>query len=395
MKRIYTYILLTLGLLVISCQDDLIDSQHDFPATVDVDAQEEYAVNAEVPGRIVFNIRANTPWSIATDSDWCSTTPSTSAESSLVSEVTVYPQDNQTFQSRTATITISSEELGVVKTIRVVQAKMKEKVSLTIGNDPKNNKIVAGDGMPGDTIVDISADKVWTLSASDIPDWLHMEKLNETSLKVSIKETNTSLAERQAYAKIEIQGVEQKFEFPFKVVQPSPFIVADGARLTTDVLTGYTKVEFTKGEMFRSAYTMKKGKMIIELDDMKMSSIYNLGFNFTATSSANFKLHMEAGNTYWFRCAGGFSWVAPIKKTFTMEEVNAIRKLEFAVADDPDSPGKVMVSIYIDGEHFGTQKGRTDIFSAGDPGCHFIFEAGSEPTSGDYCIFKSIKYVNN
>ena len=134
MKRIYTYILLTLGLLVISCQDDLIDSQHDFPATVDVDAQEEYAVNAEVPGRIVFNIRANTPWSIATDSDWCSTTPSTSAESSLVSEVTVYPQDNQTFQSRTATITISSEELGVVKTIRVVQAKMKEKVSLTIAD---------------------------------------------------------------------------------------------------------------------------------------------------------------------------------------------------------------------------------------------------------------------
>lgn len=306
--------LLMAGILMSSCQEYEIDSQPELPPTVLIDALDDYTIQASSPSRIVFNISANIPWNIETDSQWCMPDPSMSGASSLVSEIVVTSEDNETYEARTATITVSSEK-GVVKVITVRQTARKDTEPHVI----------------------------------DDPD-------------VQQSEMDVTFAPEASYMTI-----------------PS---------------TGYVKVYFTMGEMFRTNYLIKKGRTVIEIDDMKMSAICNLGFNFTAESSANYKFHMESGNTYWFRCAGGFSWVAPIKKTFTLDEVNAIRKLEFVVEDDPDTPGTLKISIYINGSLYGSQTGRTDVFAAGDPGCHFIFESGAEPAVGDYCVFKSITYIS-
>ena len=119
----------------------------------------------------------------------------------------------------------------------------------------------------------------------------------------------------------------------------------------------------------------------------------NLGFVFQGTTTdANFKFHMEGSNTYWFRCAGAFSWIAPIKKQYTFDEVNAIRKLEFVVA--PADGGLLDISIYINDTLYGTQAGRTNAFANGEEGCVFILDAGLEPASGDYCVIKSITYIS-
>lgn len=378
-----------------SCQEYHIDSQPELPPTVKTDALDEYSIAATSPSRIVFNISANTPWAIETDSQWCMPQPAMSAASSLVSEIVILPDDNDTYESRIATLTITSDEVGIVKTIKVIQVKMKELIVFEpVGEDLNDNQITAGIGMACDTIVTFNSNKPWSVMATETPSWLKLEKIDQMSLKVSVVEDNTMLYERSALVKFLVQGTEEMFEFPYRIVQPSPFIIAEGAVITQEPVTGYSKVEFTKGEMFRTAYTIKKGRTIIELADMKMSDIYNLGFNFTAKSSANYKLHMESGNTYWFRCAGNFGWVSPIKKTYTLEEVNGIRKLEFVVEDDPQAEGKLQISIYINDELYGSQTGRTDIFATGDPGCHFIFEAGLDPTPGDYCIFKSITYIS-
>ena len=392
MKRIYTYIMLAAGLLMSSCQEYFIDSQPELPPTLYIDALDEYTVVAASPSRIVFNISSNTPWKIETDSQWCIPEPAMSASSSLVAEIVITPEDNETEYSRTATLTVTADEIGVVKTIKVLQNKMKEQILLVLADDPAENTITAGDGTQGESLVNINSNKPWMISSTDLPEWLKVSKEGEGQIKVNVTANNT-LSERNALIKLTAQGTEETAEFTFKIVQPSPVIVADGAKLSVDAMTGYTKVEFTKGEMFRTAYTIAKGRTVIELDDMKMSSIYNLGFNFTAASGANYKLHMEGDNTYWYRCAGGFSWVAPIKKKYTLDEVNAIRKLEFVVENDTASPGKLMISIYINDVLYGTQTGRTDIFATGDPGCHFIFEAGNDPTPGDYCVFKSITYL--
>jgi len=83
-----------------------------------------------------------------------------------------------------------------------------------------------------------------------------------------------------------------------------------------------------------------------------------------------------------------------VKKAYTFDEVNAFRKLEFVVEDDPDAAGKLKVSLYINGSLYGSHSGRTNVFENGEEGLVFIFEAGLAPAPEDYCTFKSITYVN-
>ena len=394
MKRIYTYMTIMAGILMSACQEYHIDSQPSLPPTVKTDALDEYAVVATSPSRIVFNISANTPWSIETDSQWCMPTPGMSAASSLVSEIVIQPDDNETFLPRTATLTVLSDEVGVIKTIKVVQAKMREQVIFEIVGDTKrSNMVVAGNGIACDTTITFNASKPWSVVTSDLPSWLSLEKTGDAQLKVSVNEDNNMLYERSALVKFAVQGTEEIFEFPIRIVQPAPFIISENAVMATDPLSGYTKVTFTKGEMFRTDYLVRNGRLVIEFDDMKMSAICNLGFVFQGTTTdANFKFHMEGSNTYWFRCAGAFSWIAPIKKQYTFDEVNAIRKLEFVVA--PADGGLLDISIYINDTLYGTQAGRTNAFANGEEGCVFILDAGLEPASGDYCVIKSITYIS-
>ena len=314
MKR-FIYILAATLSTMLSCQELTIDSQPDAPLSIYIDALDSYSLAGTAPGKIVFNISSNTPWTIKSDSQWCLPSPAMSASSSLVSEIIVNTEDNPDVTPRTATLVINAEGLGDVKTITVEQG----------------------------------------------------EKIETEPEEPAVPE-----------------------------VEPAAFdvVFAEGVSYTKDPVTGYVKVDLSAGEMFRTAYPVTKGRTVIEIADMKMSAICNLGFSFIAASQANYKLHLEGNNTYWFRCAGGFGWVAPIKKTYTMEEANAIRKLEFVVEEDPDAAGKLKISIYINDALYGSQTGRTDVFAAGDPGCFFIFEAGTAPAEGDYCTFKSINYIN-
>lgn len=383
------------GILMASCQEYHIDSQPDLPPTVKIDALDEYTIEAASPSRIVFNISANTPWSIETDSQWCLPTPAMSASSSLVSEIVIKPDDNDTYLPRIATLNVYSDETGLVKTIRVIQEKMREQVKFYIAEDPESDTIIAGNGMPADTIITFRTDKTWSLSVDELPEWLNLEKVGENQLKVSIPTPNTTLFERSAMIKFMVQGTEEVFEFPFKVVQPAPYIISANADISSDPATGYSKILFTRGEMFRSDYTISKGRFIIEFNDMKMSSICNLGFVFLGTTTdANFKFHMEGSYTYWFRCAGAFTWIAPIKKTYTFDEVNAIRKLEFVIDDSASGEGLIDISIYINGALYGTQAGRTDAFANGEEGCVFILDTSLDPTAGDGCTIKSITYIS-
>lgn len=380
------------GLLMGACQEYDIDSQPELPPSVYIDALDEYSVAAASPSRIVFNISANTPWDIKTDSQWCIPSPSMSAASSLVSEIVVLPEDNETDAPRTAVLTVTAEKTGVVKVIRVLQAKMKEQIILQIADDPSSDTIIAGEGYAGETVVDFISNNEWSLVPSGLPDWLVAEKISDTRIRLSYA-ANTCITERSALLKCRAQGSEETADFTFKVVQPALFKVAQTAKLTTDAVTGYTRIEFTKGEIFRTEYLVRKGRFVIEFDEMKMTAICNLGFVFLGTTTdANFKFHMEGSNTYWFRCAGAFTWIAPIKKTYTFDDVNAIRKLEFVVSDA--SAGLIDISIYINGSLYGTQAGRTDAFANGEEGCVFILDTSLDPAAGDYCVIKSVTYIS-
>ena len=121
-----TRVMLAVGMLAAaSCQEYRIDSQPEAAANLQEDALDTYMMAAESAASVVFNISANTPWRIdrSADAQWLTVTPSMSATSALVSEITVSAEDNDTFSPRTATLSITAPALeGYSKTITVVQA---------------------------------------------------------------------------------------------------------------------------------------------------------------------------------------------------------------------------------------------------------------------------------
>ena len=127
MKRIFENISLLAAVAcgafaVASCQEFSIDSQEPAPLKIEVDALDNYHVNAVSPDRVVFNISSNTPWRITGDSQWCKATPSMSATSSLVSEVEIIAEEYEGRQARTATFVISADGIEETRTFTVTQS---------------------------------------------------------------------------------------------------------------------------------------------------------------------------------------------------------------------------------------------------------------------------------
>lgn len=269
-------------------------------------------------------------------------------------------------------------------------------VVIELEDNPQSGTInMEGDGTATVKTVKIRSNKPWRAEVPDAyQNWIKAEKSSESELRLTVS-SNPLLCNRSGKVVLKTEEVIDGYEgVAFDVIQPAAVTFAEDSRYTADEESGCVRVDFSKGEMFRTNYTIRKGRTVIELKEMKMSAVCNLGFNFTSTTSnGNYKLHLEGNNTWWYRCAGSFGWAAPIKKPYTFEEVNAIRKIVFIVENDSSNPDKINISIFINDVLYGTQTGRTDIFAKGDAGCAFIFESGAQPAAGDYCIFKSITYI--
>ena len=141
MKKIFSSIVLTLAMVssFMACQEYKIDSQPEAPLALQVDAQDTYTLLATSPSRIVFNVSANTPWTIESDQQWCVPSPAMSAASALVSEIIVTTEDNNERTSRTATLTVSAEGVAESVVITIVQASKENLVVIpydgTVGTD--------------------------------------------------------------------------------------------------------------------------------------------------------------------------------------------------------------------------------------------------------------------
>ena len=100
-----------------SCSDyGGIDSQLAGTLAMESDVLEEYHALATDPADIVFNVSANTPWKITvtTDGDdpsWCVATPGMSSAAGLVSEIVVSMNTNPNKTKRTATLTITADDI--------------------------------------------------------------------------------------------------------------------------------------------------------------------------------------------------------------------------------------------------------------------------------------------
>lgn len=174
MKKIFKNIL-TLSFIAFSalsfnaCQEYEINSQPEAPVNIKIDAMEEYTILAKNPQKIVFNVSSNTPWEITSDQQWCTVTPSMSAASSLVSEIMVTCEPNNTDQQRVATLTISAKDIEKTTTVKLTQVSKEKLVVIPY------DEVVPTEG--GTISFKLVSNKPWTIT----PSTMFVENIDKTS----------------------------------------------------------------------------------------------------------------------------------------------------------------------------------------------------------------------
>lgn len=174
MKKLYNNRLvhLILALLIfnfIACQEFQIDSQDPAPASIQIDALDSYTALASNPSNIVFNVSSNTPWTVNSDAQWCKVSPAMSSASSLVSEIVVEMESNDSDVLRVATLTIKADNIDATKTITITQVSKENLVVIPYDGT------VPTDG--GEIYFNIISNKSWKI----IPSTQFIENIDKTS----------------------------------------------------------------------------------------------------------------------------------------------------------------------------------------------------------------------
>ena len=111
-----------------SCQQLYIETQPEVEIKMTTDARESYTLSGTNPQPATFSIGSTTPWEITgyEAAEWLSVKPASSALSSLSADVTITAVPNDTYVSRSPTLTLKGEGIQNVWTIVVTQG-MKSK----------------------------------------------------------------------------------------------------------------------------------------------------------------------------------------------------------------------------------------------------------------------------
>ena len=160
MKKIYTYLVLPvlLALGVAACSEDT-------PAVPSFEL-EKSALNVEAAGGTVnLNFQSTFPWTASSDENWCSLTTKKGEGGNITLPLEIRP--NEEFESRTANITLRSEDLLCkVQVIQAAHGAVTLVVKHTLQNfsipmfEGKNisGTIQWGDGSQDDYSADLSHD---------------------------------------------------------------------------------------------------------------------------------------------------------------------------------------------------------------------------------------------
>lgn len=210
MKKINLYRILLAVMAVCtfglhSCQEFDIDSQPAKLPAIDIDAQAEYAVLAESPENVVFNVSANTPWKITSDQNWCVPSPAMSASSSLVAEISVNIADyDETTASRTATLTITADGVEASQTIKIVQSPKGELVVTNFADE----FLSEGNAQ----VFRITSNYPWRIINTE--EWLSLDKTegegNGSATTVTVTASQNTGLKRSSALTVVSNGKEQK-----------------------------------------------------------------------------------------------------------------------------------------------------------------------------------------
>ncbi len=475
-------LVLALSFLVLfSCQEYTIDSQPEGPLNIQIDALESYTVTATSPSNVVFNISANTPWKITSDQQWCMPTPSMSAASSLVSEIVVSFEPNNEPTSRTATLTIETEEIGETTMITIQQVSKEslvvipydemvpseggdisfnifsnkpweiipstqflenmdkmsgpgnesgEKITITL-SIPENSGsrrsgtltlktafdeyaftiqqdgVVIEQAEPSESgtidfawsetekTVKVRANTAWDVKVpNEYADWIQAEAVSASEIRLTVKPSNR-LFTRQGHITLSPVQLIPGFEEVIFGITQRPQYWFSGNQVSLDEETGNVKVMAVAGNNISSNYSLKKGRITYEFEELHLTGESRLVFNMWPNAgNTNFHFWLRSDAATQFTCGGsGFAWEQR-QFSLTEEELNAIRKIEFFVEDDPDNVNRLRIRLRIDDVDRAILANKSNPYvedPANNPG-QIVHTQITVAEPGDYYVIKSITH---
>ena len=155
-----------------SCQQLYIETQPEVEIKMSTDVRESYTFSGTNPQPATFSIASTTPWEITgyEATDWLSVKPASSALSSLSADVTLTAVPNETYEARTATLTLKGEGIDKVWTIEITQG-MKSKFFV----QPITEEFAGAESSHAFTI---ETNLEWEVRAADA--WLTFDKTSGT-----------------------------------------------------------------------------------------------------------------------------------------------------------------------------------------------------------------------
>ena len=244
-----------------SCQQLYIETQPEVEIKMTTDARESYTLSGTNPQPATFSIGSTTPWEITgyEAAEWLSVKPASSALSSLSADVTITAVPNDTYESRSVTLTLKGEGIQNVWTIVVTQGMKSKFYVQPITQEFEGTK---ENSLP----FTIETNLAWEVRSADA--WLTFDKTSGTG--TGAIETITATA-------AENPGVERT----------TTVTVTAGAETETFTVLqkGGKTLEFVTTELEMISYA--GGEAVLDV---------NGSMDWTVTSSAEWLAVEKAGN---------------------------------------------------------------------------------------------------
>ena len=195
MRRLFSiFTILAVVMLTASCQKELPDEIKNVdvsqggqtPASPEISLDMNSMEFTAESGSRLFNIKANTSWTVSSNQAWCSVSPASGKNNGSVA---VKVSENTSTSTRSATVTVKSD-IGIL-TVKVTQNEANAAISL----DTSSLEFTSSSG---EQTFNIAANTSWTVSSDQA--WCSVSPTsgsNNGSVMVKVSE-NTQTSERTA-----------------------------------------------------------------------------------------------------------------------------------------------------------------------------------------------------
>lgn len=341
---------------------------------------------------ISFNIISNKPWKVIPSTQFLEGIDKTSGEGNESGDketIKINIGENPTAR-REGTITVKTdfEEYTFTVTqdgVVIEQEEPSETGTIDFGHSEKEK------------IVKIRSNKAWKVKVPlEYANWITAEAISNSELKITLKESNR-LVTRSGNVLLSTVDIFPGFEdVSFTITQkPMYWLSGNADNFVKDEATNSLKV-IGAGSNMASHYTFKKGHLTFEFEEINLTGSSRLVFNmWPPAGNTNFHFWLRSDVPSQVTCGGsGYSWEQQ-KFSFTTEELNAIRKVELFVEDDPENAGKLRIRVSVDGIDKAVLKNKTDPYltdPSNNPGQTMNLQL-FDTDPGNYYVIKSITHV--